>query len=475
MTTRYDKSTIAAAVLALTTAVLALAAPAFTDVATSLDQANVIHIKGRQYFPGKSQENGQPVPPVEIDTWIDKQTGRTRQTQIGTSQRSQMNSQTGSTTTTTVTLTETICDGQYTMSLNHTAKTATFSRVSEYYRDRAAERLAQRLWSQLCGQATPLESFTRAGQETINGTPCDIWQVEAAHTLGDGSGGLTSGGGMMRGAGMVRGGGRGPRGAFPGLPGYSTRSKLWLAADSGRLVRAQASSRTQGGPWELQSDYQTIECNGPIPAGIFATEPPAGYTAKNAKATAPPMELRRGLTTFGANGRSVEFGILVAFTLNDGSVIAGWQSRDRQTEGSQEPLFTNLTFGGPLPKLPVEIYALRPVGRAGPLTYTGHHLGYTRKADRFTEWSLYVPAGTPPASVKQAGYDAVYRFNPSFQFNGQFGLSAVYGSVIKTTEDFDKWIGGAMVELSDNGKAPESLTYQKVTELAQRLRTPAKP
>ncbi len=228
-------------------------------------------------------------------------------------------------------------------------------------------------------------------------------------------------------------------------------------------------------PWELQSDYQTIECNGVIPPDIFATEPPAGYTAKNAKAAAPAAELRRSLMSFNANGRTVEFGVLVAFTLSDGSIIAGWQSRERQKGGSQEPLFANLTFGGPLPKLPVEIYGLRPAGRPTGTTYLGHHLACTRKADRFTEWSLYVPTGTPPASVRQSGYEALYRFNMTATANAQFGMTVESGVPIKTAEDFDKWVRGAIIELSDDAKAPESLTYQKVTELSQRLRPPAKP
>jgi hypothetical protein len=70
---------------------------------------------------------------------------------------------------------------------------------------------------------------------------------------------------------------------------------------------------------------------------------------------------------------------------------------------------------------------------------------------------------------------ALYRFNLDPKPNAQFGLSVEYGGPIKTAEDFDKWVRGAMAELSDNGKAPEPLTYQKVTELAQHLRTPAKP
>ncbi len=445
------------------------AASATTDPPAVFDRARIIHVKGKQYFPGQWQENGQPVPPVEIDTWIDKRNGCTRETHAGTSQRSQMSSQTGFTTTTTVTTTETICDSTYLMTLNHTAKTATFSRVSAYYRDLAAQRLSHKVWTQLCGQAALLESFPKAGQETVNDVTCNIWQLDATHTLGDGSGSPRAGGGM------VGPGSRGPRGGFPGPPGYTTRSKFWLAADSGRPVRAQALSRTQDGRWDLQSDYSTIECNGEVPPGTFATEPPAGYATRNSKATAPPAELRRGLMNFNANGRNVEFGVLVAFTLSDGSVVAGWQSRGGQDGASQEPLFANLTFGGPLPKLPVEIYGLRPAGHPSAPAYTGHHLAYTRKADRFTEWSLYIPAGTPPPLVKQAGYDALYRFHLDAKPNALFGLNVEYGVPIQTAEDFDKWVRGAMAELSDGGTPPVGTTYQKVCDVARQVRVSIKP
>lgn len=467
MTMQHHRLGMLPAVLALAMAWLTIpdhavtAADTIPNVPAALDQAHVIHVKGRQYFPGQKQENGAPLPPVEIDTWIDRQTGRTRQAQVGMSGRSQMSSQGGARTSTTVTVVETICEGTCMMTINHAAKTVTFSRISDYYRDLTAHRLSQKLWSQLRGQATPLENFVKVGREILDGNSCDVWQLDVARTPGDGLGAIT-----MSSGGFSRGG-------FRGIPGFSMRSKLWLSADNGRLVRAQALSRMQGGSWELQTDYQTIKCDGEIPADVFATEPPAGYTATNSKATAPAMDLRRGGTGATAN-RVSPYEVQVAFTLADGSVVVGWQSSAGPGAGSQEPLFAKLTFGGPLPKLPLEIYGLRPTGPAGGITYTGRHLGYTRKADRFTEWSLYVPTGTPPAIVKQAGYNALYRFNPDSKSNAQFGFTVEYGVPIKTPEDFDKWVRGAMAELSDNNQAPEPLTYQKVTELAQRLRSPAK-
>ncbi len=93
---------------------------------------------------------------------------------------------------TTVTVTETICDGTYLMTLNHTAKTATFSRVSDYYRDLAVQRLSQGPSGASCAaRQRPSESFTKVGQETIDGTSLrHLASRTPPIPLGDGSGGL---------------------------------------------------------------------------------------------------------------------------------------------------------------------------------------------------------------------------------------------------------------------------------------------
>jgi hypothetical protein len=252
----------------------------------------------------------------------------------------------------------------------------------------------------------------------------------------------------------------------------STRSKLWVAADSGRLARAQTWIQFGDNRLQLQADYQTIEYNVEIPPDTFAIEPPEGYTATNSKETAPAMAIGASTARCGANGYNLECSVAASFTLADGSVVVGWQGVDVGSEQSQAPLFENLTFGGSLPKLPIEIYGLRPAGMSSAVTYTGHHLGCTRKADRFTEWTLYVPSGTAPASARESGYDVLYRFNLDPQPSAGFGLRVGYGVPINTAEDFDAWVRGAMAELSDGGVAPETITYQKVVDLARRLRTP---
>jgi hypothetical protein len=151
-------------------------------------------------------------------------------------------------------------------------------------------------------------------------------------------------------------------------------------------------------------------------------------------------------------------------------VILGWCSLDRESETSQEYLFENLEFGGSLPKLPVEIWGLKPSGWTGDITYVGQHLAYTQKGDKFIEWSLYVPEGSPPARSEMLGYDVLYRFNLEEEPKWRIAYTLDYGIEIKSEEDFDIWVIGAITELSDNGVAPDDVSYESVLQLAERIR-----
>ncbi len=109
------------------------------------------------------------------------------------------------------------------------------------------------------------------------------------------------------------------------------------------------------------------------------------------------------------------------------------------------------------------------------MEYASRHLGRTSKAGQLIEWALYVPRTVVPANVKYLGYDVISEFNVTTPPNGGIGMRVPYGVPVKTAEDFDKWVRGAMAELSDNATAPAEVTYQKVSDLAQETRTPAKP
>ena len=159
--------------------------------------------------------------------------------------------------------------------------------------------------------------------------------------------------------------------------------------------------------------------------------------------------------------------------LNDASVILGWSSVDRKSNTPPDAVFRNLQFGGPTPAMPVEIYGLRAAGPLGESLYTGRHIAFTRKGDRFIEWSLFIPNAAPLWSVREFGYDILYRFNLPRVPEWTILLKVYDGLHIETAEDFDTWVLGVMAELSDGGAAPEQVTYERVTELARQIRTPS--
>jgi len=472
MSSPFSKLATAAAVVvvaAVTIVVLdrsASRAYALSDISSAFDQAQVVHVQGWRYFPRFKVKDGAERPPVAIESWIDLENGRMRQTQVALSQRGTGSSHGISDVNTTITVIETVCDGPYLMTLDHTAKTATFARLSEYGRQLMAYRQSRLLWGQLCSQPAQLEHFTKTGQDEIDGVPHDIWQLDSVA----GMGGFASGGGISAGGGGSNGGGFVQRPIGAGSQIIPSQSKLWISTASGRLTRAQVLSQVGTGRWELEQDYSTIDYDVAIPEGTFATEPPEGYTATNSKETAPVMEPQGTM----ARCANLECRVLASFTLGDGSVIVGWRSADSGSDESQESLFAGLTFGGSLPRLPIEIFGIKPAGASDRMAYTARHLACTSKSGRFIEWALYVPKNAPPASVKYQGYDAIARFNTATSLNGAVGMNVGYGAPVDSPEDLEKWVRGAMAEFSD-GPAPTDVTYDRVSDLIQQVRTSNKP
>lgn len=434
MKNRYGRLATTAAVLALAVVAGILLdrsttpAYAITDVPAAFEQARVIHLQGWTYFPQHRMPDGKRIPPVEIDNWIDVENCRSRHTGAGLSIDSNG---------VRVTVSETVSDGLYTMGINHTERSVRFYQLGDYQQKLGTYHMSKLVSGQLFGDMEQIGDFTQVGEERLDSISYDIWERE--------------------------------------MPG-GDRLKLWLSADTGLPRRTQMLDRSDNGQWELQSDYQSIEYNVEIPEGVFATEAPADYMAKNTKETAAPVELGRGGGAgYGDDLYSLQCDTKISFTMSDGSVIMGWQSVDRNAEGQQELLFSDVAFGGPLPKLPVELHGLKPGESTDDVIYTGYHLACTRKANRCTEWSLYVPDGPSPSNVKQLGYRAMYRFNLDPLPKWRIGLTIEYGIPIETAGDFETWVVGAMAELSDDGVAPEHVTYQNVIALARQIRSSLHP
>ena len=400
-------------------------APAYavTDLPGLFERAKVIHIQGWQHFPGHRMPDGEEIPPVEIDNWIDREGGRSCYTGTGLSVDKNG---------VRVTVSEAISDGQYKLILNHTERYAVFFSISNYQRMLEAYRTSGVFSGQIFDDIEQLQNFEPVGWERMDGVEYQVWQRETAHAITQ----------------------------------HAVRLKFWLSPQTGELGRVQIWSRVDEDQWELSKDY-FIDYDVVVPEGVFTLEPPEGYTLKNTMETAIPRELGSdggvGYANFSATTR-------IGFLMSDGSVVVAWESLDKESEIPQDEFFTGLEFGGPLPRLPVEIYGLKPSGISSELTYTGFHLTHTQKADKFIEWSLYVPDGTPPTSVRRLGFDVLYRFNIEPEPKWRIGLTVNCSLLIKGLEDFDKWVLGAMAELSDDGEAPEGITYERVLQLAEQVR-----
>jgi outer membrane lipoprotein-sorting protein len=436
MKTRIAKVASVAAVIAVAALAMTFwsrfSSPAYaiTDLPGQFEQAHTIHVKGWHYFPEHTMPDGSAVPPSPIDNWTDVVNARSRFT---TTQL------TSGADGVKVYVSEVVRDGPSWLRIDHgDRKSVTYFRVSKYQQKLGVRQISKLISGQLFGDITQLSNSIVVGTERINGVACDIWQSDDAH------------GGRWR---------------------------QWLSADTGRLVRAQALRKVDSGEWKVATDYSLIEYNVEPPEGTFSLEPPEGYTASNSPQTAYSTDLgKNGVPGFRDEDWYYYCGPKLAFALPDGSIVLGWQSFDPMDAEKQAVLFEGMTFGGPLPKLPVEFYALIPDNGSSEPLYTGYHLAFTRKQGRFAEWGLYVPNGTPPADVQMTGYEMLCRWNLELARHFTIDHMTVKPEfTIETPEEFDEWVLGAMAELADNGTAPENLTYQKVIDLAQRVRASVAP
>jgi len=135
-------------------------------------------------------------------------------------------------------------------------------------------------------------------------------------------------------------------------------------------------------------------------------------------------------------------------------------------------LFESLVIGGQLPKLPFEVYALKSSRDDEEITYSGYHLAYTEKADKFYEWGIYLPPEElDPAYTQLLSYLLEYRHNmENREVRGKLSLSTTAELTIDNPEDFNTFVRGAMAELSDDEQAPDDVTYDRVLRLAAQIR-----
>jgi outer membrane lipoprotein-sorting protein len=277
-----------------------------------------------------------------------------------------------------------------------------------------------------------VKGFTKVGRERIKNKTVDIWQGE------------------IMAAGKT-------------IP--HNKMKIWLSPETGEIVRifTWKNAEEDSVRWLSSNDADTIEYNVAPPADCFETEPPEGYEPTNTKETAIEHEL-------GEEG-GVKFYGCIGFTLKDGSVIYGWHANHKPDE-SQGHLFADVKPGGPLPNLPAQIIELKPWPVEEEITLTGRHLTFTKKKGKFYEWGIYMSNKKMPKRDTFQAYKVILKYNGTEprSFGGRPNLVG-QELTINTEAEFDTWVRGAMAELSDDGKAPNYVTYENVLQLAEQIRS----
>ena len=404
------------------------AVPAYgiTEALELWRNAEIIHIKGWQYLHTGDDTQLDKFP---FESWFDKKNGLLRDWHpVGWF---------GDYTTETPRYYLTVSDGQFIMETscytsfddNKVHPVVSFTKLSSFQ---------QRLWIHTMepfpaymANLNQVKGFTKVGREQIKNKTVDIWQGE-----------ITSAGKTI-----------------PFI-----KKKIWLSPETGEIVRIFIWRNVEENSirWVSGMDVNTIEYNVIPPSDSFKTDPPEGYELRNTKETAIEREL-------GEDG-GVRFYGCIGFTLKDSSVIFGWHA-NHLPEESQAHLFENLEQGGPLPDLPAQIVGLKPWPVEGDITCLGRHLAYTQKKGKFYEWGIYVPDRNVPERSTFQDYKIISKYNgvEPRRFGGRPNLIG-QELVINSEREFNTWVLGAMAELSDNGEAPEHVTYKNILQLARKIR-----
>jgi hypothetical protein len=397
------------------------------DVASVLRKARTIHI--RSWF--NAREPADPCGEPDLDDWIDLEKGRHRKTIFFFGSG-------GSGKTSDKRPFEHVFDGKYRMEINHISRTVTYCRLSN-----SQQRVVVRKEFELALERVLLEPddighFEKIGQEKIDGVNYDIWESRDAYTNG------------------------GPETKFTYL--------FWVSPGSGQLKRTQSwlnSARTEG-KWTLEYEVK-IDLNADPPGGTFDTVPPEGYRERNTKETAKTSPLR----TLALRRDQEEVGaIAIIMALPNRAIVMAWHTEEVAPGSPQAESFKALVPGEQLPRTSVEIkYCLWSRKNVPLVTYTGRHLACTEKNDVFYEWAIYVPNREVRSriGVRQGRVSTGW-----YPENGQEGKDHLPRNIVVTLtveeDEFDEWVCGTMAELSDEGVAPEHVTYENVLRLSEQIR-----
>jgi hypothetical protein len=391
---------------------------------------------------------------VEVDTeyWLDLDNGRWRTPFLGFSMGGGIGPGSPETSETGVSVAERICDGgEFEILLDHDKKTAFYIRLTDFQKQLKCLQYAKTIVSQSLGNPDMYDSYRIIGQEEIDGKTYDIWEAILEKRL------LPS---------FKENNWLPPEAAeFAYEP--ARKIQVWLSPETGEFAKTIRWTQ-RNGQWYEGSETTLVEHNIDMPDEIFAIEPPRGYSLLNTKYSAEAPELIQGQ----GSALSIWLSTHIGFALPDGSVIACWSSHDGKSQTPQDPLFEDLEMGGPLPKLPFEVYTLEATHKGEEFTFEGYHLAYTKRNGIFYEWAIYIPSqDIDPKYSEMLNYNLIFRNNTSRYIDvHSLGTSVRAEFTIGNKQDFETFVLGAMAELSDEGLVPEHLSYENVLRLADELR-----
>jgi len=323
------------------------------------------------------------------------------------------------------------------LDIRHGIRTARFNKLSPVWR-----RLQMRdsVEQSLKIDRANLDRFAIIGQETIDQEDYDIWQWLGPSNLD---------------------------------PNYLRKIQYWVSRSTGYLGKTfNWGKNVTEEHWRLGYYTDEIKINQPIDEAVFDLEVPEGYKQR------PPLEEAELGGGFGIGWRSLGgaricFG--VSFFLDDGTIIVAWHSDDLAYDRfkDQSTLFADLKPGGDLPKLPMVISGIKTISLepyTGPeVRYTGFHLAHTKKDKWYFEWAFYVPHEDPiPKGTKYVVYRQLCDFNLDKPQESRVG-NPLHKHWIEASE-FDAFVVTAMAELSDDGKAPEHVSYENLMHLVEKAR-----
>ncbi|MBN1972838.1 MAG: hypothetical protein JW787_04320 [Sedimentisphaerales bacterium] len=327
-----------------------------------------------------------------------------------------------------------VFDGQYIMQVNQSGKSVRFLKLSEFQRTLSVRKLLDKFLEEIYMSSDELDGFARSGTELIDGTDYEIW--EKTQNISEDS---------------------------------EYKLKYWVSPSSGILRKHQywEKNSESNGQWQLTNEKE-IEINQALPEDIFKTEIPEGYRASNIKENAFVQKL----IAFPIRLDDMTGEINTMMVLPDGTVIMGWNTN----YVFQIELLEELNSGVELPaEIPIElIYSLRPHKNPENISYSVRHLAVTQKNNVFYEWYFYVPNKDMSNMnlSRECQITMGLHTNPRGEtyVAGPFTFMTDIELIIQDKNEFNTFVLGALAELSDGGKVPEDITYEKVLSLAQQIR-----